>query len=89
MRNIFGSLALWQIQFSDYSVDMRKSIPEQEMWPSDLFGLRLLRARPPTSSLGAARFACRGAEDDIPTLRISTQRPIDPINNRFDFFVLL
>ena len=37
MRNIFESLALWQIQYSDYSVDMRKSIPEQEMWPSDLF----------------------------------------------------
>jgi hypothetical protein len=37
MHNIFNSLALWQIQYSDYSVDMRKSIPEQEMWPSDLF----------------------------------------------------
>jgi hypothetical protein len=37
MRNIFDSLALWQIQYSDYSVDMQKSIPEQEMWPSDFF----------------------------------------------------
>jgi hypothetical protein len=40
MRNTNRRFDLWQIQSSDYPADMRKSIPDQEMWPSDLFAPR-------------------------------------------------
>jgi hypothetical protein len=40
MRNTNRRFDLWQIQSSDYPADMRKSIPDQEMWPNDLFAPR-------------------------------------------------
>ena len=40
MRNTNRRFDLWQIQSSDYPADMRKSIPDQEMWPSYLFAPR-------------------------------------------------
>jgi hypothetical protein len=39
-RNTNNHFDLWQIQSSDYPADMRKSIPEQEMWQTDLFAPR-------------------------------------------------
>jgi hypothetical protein len=38
MRNIFDSLALWQIQYSDFADDMRKSNLENELCQSSIFG---------------------------------------------------
>jgi hypothetical protein len=40
MRNTNRCFDLWQIRSSDYPADMRKSIPDQEMWQSDLFAPR-------------------------------------------------
>ena len=40
MRNTNSRFDLWRIQSSDYPADMRKSIPDQEMWPNDLFAPR-------------------------------------------------
>jgi hypothetical protein len=40
MRNTNNSFDLWPMQSSGYPADMRKSIPDQEMWPSGIFASR-------------------------------------------------
>ena len=71
MRNTNRRFDLWQIQSSDYPADMRKSVPDQEMWASDLFAPR---------DGACARFArdvLRAVEDsgerDWPGARVAEQ----------------
>jgi hypothetical protein len=40
MRNTNRRFDLWKIQSSDCPADMRKSIPDLEMWQSELFAPR-------------------------------------------------
>ena len=47
MRNPNCSNRLWRPIGSDYPADMRKSIPDQEMWPSDLFAVTASACAPP------------------------------------------
>ena len=53
MRNTNRCFDLWQIQSSDYPADMRKSVPDQEMWLSDLFAPRVWSARAARTSFPA------------------------------------
>jgi hypothetical protein len=71
MRNTNRRFDLWQIQSSDYPADMRKSIPNQEMWRSDLFA--------PRGGVCArlARDVFRAVDDS----RLSTKSPFAHLND--------